>query len=204
LFYTGHAALGFAHSDARAALNRVLRTPLLDSRIVNRRGEVLKRPLEPLRWSVNNAANENEDYQFVLVTAEGAPVPPILCVLAGKPTLYVTEEAVFAGPAESVLEPGRENRIPAPAIERAAGVGFFHAMGLPLPSRVAERVRMVPLQVNIQCELKVPYLGSRTEECHVRITAEAPDGHKEVWTGMAWLCVNEAGTSKRRAEKDTI
>jgi hypothetical protein len=203
-YYSGNASINFHQSDARATLSRILRTPLLDSRIVNRNGESLSRPSEPLRWTISNAETEADDYRLTLVTAEGTPVPPILCVLPGKPTLYLTETSLFFGPPESVLEPGRENKIPAPAIERPAGVGFLQAIGLPLPPRVAERVRTVPLQVVIQCELKPTYPGSRTEDCVVCAAAEAIDGYREQWIGNGWMRICEGQSPKRVAEKSAI
>jgi hypothetical protein len=200
-FYSGNASLVLHHADARTAFGRVLRTPVLEGRIVNRQGQVLKRPAEPLRWAMAAAENENDDYKLTLVDAEAKPVGEVFCVLPGKPALYVTEEAVYAGPAETVLDPTRENRIPAPVIERAAGVSFLEALGLPLPARVSRRVRKVPIRITIHCELRMPYPGGRNEDCIFTVRAESPEGHKEFWNGNAWQRVAEP-VALRKAPKD--
>jgi len=204
-FYSGNATLLFHHPDARTTFGRVLRTPVLEDRLVNRQGQVLKRPPDPLRWSIADAENENDDYRLTLVTPEGQPIGEVYCALPGKPTLYVTEEAVYSGPTETVLEPGRENRIPAPAIERAAGVSFLQALGLPLPARVSNRVRKVPTSVVVQCELRAPYSNSRNEDCIFKVTAESAEGYKEYWNGGTWQRVSVVGGPRKGAkDKDEI
>ena len=111
---------------------------------------------------------------------------------------------MFSGPPESILEPGRENKIPAPVLERSVGVAFLHTMGLPLPPRVAERVQTLPLSVTIQCELTPNYPGSRTEDCVLRIFAEAPDGYREQWIGQKWRRETEGSGSRGSSENSKI
>ncbi|HWH69644.1 MAG TPA: DEAD/DEAH box helicase, partial [Candidatus Sulfotelmatobacter sp.] len=183
-------------------LGRLLRLRLLDSRVVNQEGQPLARPAEPLRWELTPAASPEEDYRLRLVQADGSPPPPILAVLPGNPALYLTEQAVFTGPNPQphVLQPTQENRIPAPAIERSAGVAFLQSLGVALPPRVRERVRTLPYQVTIQCALRPIYPGSTTEDCVVDVRAVAPDGHQQTWTGHHWM--NADGKPGRRRERE--
>src|SRR6266567_4157870 len=79
-FYYGTAMrLRYQDPDARSALGRVLRAPLLEGRIVDREGQPLARPAEPLRWELSPAVNENDDYRLRLVRPDGEPAPTVLC-----------------------------------------------------------------------------------------------------------------------------
>src|SRR5207237_1034561 len=160
---------------------------------------------EPLRGAATPAETEEEDYRLRLVQADGAPPPPVFCVIAGNPTLYLTANAVFTGPPpqEHVLDPLTENPIPAPAIERAAGVAFLQSLGLELPPRVRDRVRSLPLEVAIQCELRPVHLGSSTEECCITVVAEAPDGHQETWHNFGWTDSTPERTGKKNDRLET-
>ena len=66
------------------------------------------------------------------------------------------------------------------------GVAFLHSLGVELPARLRERVRIVPFQVAINCWLQPIWQGSEVEECVVEVAAEAEDGHQQTWTGHDW------------------
>src|SRR4029077_20079406 len=166
-----------------------LRIPSLENRVVSGDGQALARPGEPLKWELTPAINEQEDYRLRLVQADGGALPPILCIFPGSPSLYLTANAVFKGPnpQEQVLDPLQENRIPAPAIERASGLAFLNSFALDLPPGIRERARKLPFQVAISCALQPIYPGSESEDCIVNVVGEAPDGHQQTWTGYNWL-----------------
>jgi hypothetical protein len=205
-FYASSLQLRYFDDETLASIGRVIRAPLLESRIVNRDGQVLARPEEPLRWDLGLAESDEEDYRLRLVQADGTPPPPVYFVAPGTPPLYVTAKAIFSGPPpmDDVLDATRENRIPAPALERAEGVAFLQSLGLPMPPRVAQRIQRLPLQVAIHCELKPIYPDSRTEDCVVRVLAEASDGHQEQWTGDYWINPNSISPRRPRREEDQI
>jgi hypothetical protein len=195
--------LPYRDIETSRVLGRLLRIHQLDSRIVNREGQPLARPTEPLRWELTPATGEEDDYRLRLAQADGAPPPHILCILPTHPTLYLTANAVFAGPAphDRMLDPRQETRIPAPAIERANGVAFLRSLGAELPPRVRERVRTLPYQIVIQCDLRPSFRGSTTEDCLVSVVAEASDGHRQSWMGYNWLQeTSKGGRSERRGE----
>jgi hypothetical protein len=189
MFFSSSAHLRYSDSDSMNIIRRFVRIPSLESRIVNRDGQPLARPAESLKWELTPAANEREDYRLRLVQADGSALPPILCILPGSPSLYLTANAVFKGPnpQEQVLDPLEENRIPAPAIERASGLAFLQSLDLELPPRIRERVRSLPFHAVISCKLQPIYPGSESEDCLVNVVGEAPDGHQQVWTGYNWL-----------------
>jgi len=193
-------------SQTSRLLGRLLRTRQLDSRVVNWQGEPLARPAEPLRWELEPAAADNEDYRLRLVQADGKLAPPFLCILPGQPTIYLNQNVVFMGPwqDESVLDPHRENRIPAPALERPEGVAFLQSLAVELPGRIRERVRSLPFQVAIDCQLKRPYRESNMEECVVTVLAEAPDGHQQSWTGHNWTQSQRGRRSNSGSETITV
>jgi hypothetical protein len=205
-FYVGATQLRYFDFESRSALGRVLRTPLLESRIVDRAGVPLARPAEPLRWSLAPAASEEEDYRLRLTQANGEAAPHIYCHIPGSPTLYLTANAVFAGPPpqEHVLDPAKETSIPAPAIERSSGVAFLQALGLELPPRVRERVRTLPFEIAIHCRLQPTFHGSQAEDCVVKVAAEAADGYQQIWTGEGWVDSGDQRGAKKPRKDDVI
>jgi len=186
--YLGTTQLRYHEPDAVRVLGHLLRTRLLESRVLTLADTPLARPAEPLRWQLQPASSLQDDYGLRLVQADGTPPPPVLCTISGRPALYLTLNALFIGPApqSDVLSITRETRIPAPAIESAAGLTFLQGLGVELPPRIRERVRTLGFEVIIQCHLRPVYYGSRTEECAVKVAAAAPDGHQETWNGQSW------------------
>ena len=196
------SGLGLGYGDENASLwRRLLSLPQLESRIVTEDAQPLERRADPLRWELTPAADENDDYRLRLVDAQGAPAPPLVCALPGRPALYLAARALFKGPdlVAELLDLGtdREARIPAPALETGAGVALLRTLGLDLPARVRERVQSVPLSVTIVCSLRQLYPGSPSEECHFQIEAAAPDGHKEAFDGKQWNQSSPVRAAKR-------
>src|SRR5260370_31918887 len=161
-------------------MGRLPRLRARRTRTVSRARQTLVRPEQRLHWELSPVADEKDDYRLRLVGNGGAPAPPIFCTLSGRPTLYLTADAVFTGPNPQphVLDPAGENRIPAPALERAAGVAFLQSLNVELPERVRDRVRVLPYQVAITCRLQPIYPWSSAAECIFTVLAEAPDSHQ--------------------------
>jgi hypothetical protein len=204
LLYGTATELRYNDPNGMVVLGRLLRLPALDSRLVNSDGDLLCRTAEPLRWAMAAAENKSEDYRLRLVQADGTPAPPLLCALAGNPPLYVSRQAIFTGPPvrAELLDPTRENLIPAPALETVGGLRLLHSLRVDLPPRLRERVREVPLQVTLDCHLAPTYPGSKTEQCVVRAVAHSPDMvHEEVWNGQGWQAA-KAGPAGRGSRDD--
>ncbi len=196
---------GYNGSDP-GILRRILRSALLESRVVNREGRPLARSAEPLRWEMLPAASDEDDYRLRLVAPDGAPLEGICSIIEGHPTLYLTANAVFKGPllAGGHLDTKGESRIPAPVIESAEGVAFLQALRIELPPRVRARVRSLPLEIAIHCQLEHPDQARRTEECALHIQAQAPDGHAEYFDGARWVECTAPGALKRNGPATAI
>ncbi len=181
----------FHHKDPAAAkiLGRMLRNPLLAERIVNEEGLPFVREDEPLKWSLTPAEDETGDYGLHLTRADGSTPPPFLMILDGSPPLYVGGKAIFVGPPPHLqsLDPYRENKIPAPALETVAGVQFLEKLRLEPPPRLRERIQRLSMRVTITAELKLPYREARHEFCVMEVTASSADGNvQEKWGGYSW------------------
>jgi hypothetical protein len=196
--YRPAPCLDYDEPDVEALLSKLLRLRVLEGRICNPQGQPLRRATEPLRWELIPALSDEDDYRLRLVKPDGSPAPLIVAVLRGNPTLYLTPEVMFPGPdpAEGVLNPLAENCIPAPALEKSAGVALLDSLGLALPERLKHRVQKVPYEVAITCELKPTWFGAEEEDCHVQVLAEALDGCQKTWGGGGW--VDSKGKRGRR------
>jgi hypothetical protein len=203
-YYGNRLAMDYEDNEVRPVLGRLLRIPLLDSRILDSNGQPLARMAEPLRWEMTPASGEEDDYRFRLVQADGAPPPRCLCVFPGHPALYLTAHAIFAGPdaGSPVLEPEKENRIPAPAIEQASGVAFLKSLGMEPPPRLRDRIRIQPYQILIRCELKSFFPGR--EVCEVDVRAVSPDGSEQVWSGVHWHEITAQGNRPKQKDDGII
>ncbi len=194
--------LDYQDSSHATALGRLLRRDTLASRLVTESGQPLERPQERLRWEATEPAAADGDYRLRLVRADGSDVTGLRCVVPGRPTLYVTNRAVFAGPPSppGILDPAQPNLIPARALETADGLRVLQRLGVRLPSRLREKVREVPVTLHLRCELREPNAYSRSEYCCVRVEARAADGSLvEQWNGVAWFVPPEWKPPKVRA-----
>jgi len=187
--------LRYGLADAKRLLSRILRQPMLQSRIVTAEGATLARPQERLRLDLKSAQDENDDYVIRLVQDNGATLPRVLATLSGRPPLYLTPTAVFEGPPPHGLGEDTEIPIPAPAVESRAGLQFLSTLGVPLPPRVAERVRHVKLPVRLRINLQPIYEGSPTEEAVIKVEALFDHNRRELLGPSGWFDPDQARTT---------
>jgi hypothetical protein len=207
ILYGRRLPIQYTEPDLPGFLGRLLRAPGLEGRIVTAAGQPYRRAPEPLRWEVSSPADDTGDYRFRLLQADGQPLPPVLCVLDGHPPLYVTDDTFFAGPppVPDALDPNREIAIPAPALETSPGLGFLETLGVELPARIRDRIRRVPYEIAIRCELRPIYPGSPTENCLFQVCAEATDAsRREHWNGQHWALDNPKRAAKRAADSTIV
>jgi SNF2-related domain/Helicase conserved C-terminal domain len=174
----------YASFAASPALGSLLRVRLAPERVVTVDGQPLARPAEPLRLILRSPENNDDDYQLTLVTSDGSPPPKILCVLAGQPTLFLTERAIFTGPPIEMLDQATSKQIPAPALESPGGLRFLHSLGVPIPQHLSARVRTVPVRVKLLCRLH--RRGNGKEVISLQIVAKAPGMQSTRFTPGGW------------------
>ncbi len=192
------ATVGF-----RRDLGRILALPQLRNHVVTSTGSPLEFAEEALRWEMKPAQTEEDDYQIQLVRADGSPPPPVLAVLPGQPTLYLSNQVVYRGPKDAGLrgETPFSFQVPALALESPQGVSLLQHLGLELPERLERKIRRVPLQPVIRCELAPIYLGSKTEDCVFHVSAHGEDGTELSWGGVGWYPVTQPS---RKADKAIV
>jgi hypothetical protein len=201
----GKAVLEFYEESTQRTLSRLFRLPVVRARLVNQRGEVLQFVKEPLRWEATEPEDAHGDYVLRLTKADGSSPGRLLLVLGDRASLYVTETEVFPGPTNhaTVLDPRAENKIPAAAMESDAGMALLHMLGMPMPKRLARRVQVVPLRMELVCELKPTYPGAKTEHCSILPRALDESGAViETWNGNSW--VREDKTSATASKKNGV
>jgi len=190
---------GYTNAAARPGLNRLLRMPLALDRVVTSDGQPLARVAQPLRWNLRAPENGDGSYELALSTADGSPPPKILCVLDGRPTLYLTESGLFAGPPAPALDTELRKNIPAPALETPNGLRYLHAAGIALPKHLSKRIRTVPVGITISCALRPIYPGSQTEDIVLCVVANASGMKSERFTPMGWKVERKNGEGKNFA-----
>lgn len=198
--------LAYRDSLIMADLSRMFRTAGFEDLLVNPDGKPFARPDTALTWKLDSTEDANGDYTLRVAFPDGSPLPPLLCVLEGRPMMFVTRDAVYRGPIRhsEVIDASCPNVIPAAALESRTGAILLNALGLELPPRLRERVKTVPLQMVVSCILKAAPSG-KGEMCVVRITANAPDNEVvDVWNGSAWTQASEQPVSPAGKEESII
>jgi SNF2-related domain/Helicase conserved C-terminal domain len=182
--------LAYQDASTRRLLNRLFRLPAVQPYIVGADGEPLRRATEPLRWELDPAADEDDDYRLRLVLPDGRQAPKALAVLPGRPTLYLTSDTVWPCPPieDRAVDPAVMTSIPAPAMETPDGLRFLQHHGIALPERLAARTRVVALQPVIRGELRAIAYGNDTEYAVLDVLGVTTDGvYQERWNGTGWI-----------------
>ncbi|MCL5097709.1 MAG: DEAD/DEAH box helicase [Candidatus Omnitrophica bacterium] len=207
-FLYGHPMeLAFHDLEGLRVIGRLLRHQYLADQVVTEEGRPFARAQEPLRWALASDAQDNHDYCLRLAQADGAAPPPLLFTIDGSPPLYVTRDTVFAGPPllSQVLDCANDNSIPGPALESVSGVQFLDRLGIELPARIRDRVKRVPMRVDIHVKLDTSYGNNRYEYCCIQVSAESADGSlKKEWNGFQWTKINNFWKSDDVPERDNV
>ncbi|HYG23817.1 MAG TPA: DEAD/DEAH box helicase [Verrucomicrobiae bacterium] len=204
LFYEHWWNLEYGNDSAEATLNRLLRMPLPAGIVVTSAGKPLERVADPLRLELRPPTDTGRTYEMALTTADGSPVPPVLCKLSGTPTLYLTAERLFQGPSAEVMETETRVPIPVEALESVNGLRFLHQTGVPLPSHLQQRVRTVPAVVSISCNIRPRYGGASTEDVVINVDASAPGIPRETFTPAGWEVEKSNRAPRSKASNDEL
>jgi SNF2-related domain/Helicase conserved C-terminal domain/SWIM zinc finger len=207
--YDSFTACHFSYERKETAkmLSQALRLPALADRILTAEERPLARPAEALRYQLQPARDESDDYALNLLLADGSPAPPVLLVVPGQPALYLTATALYPGPVPHGFGVREPLRIPAPALEGAQGVNFLQSLQVDLPPRLAKRVRRVEAVVTVSAGLKPTYLGSRTEAAFLQVTSRVEGGKEETCGSAGWFNPAEyapPGGGKKKADPNGL
>ncbi|HEX5220644.1 MAG TPA: DEAD/DEAH box helicase [Verrucomicrobiae bacterium] len=182
-------SLDYTDQWTEQQLSRWLRLPLLRPLLVNEQGEPLVFHDSPVRWNVTQPEDDDGDYTFSLVQANGEPLPDVWLVTNSRPAYYLTSLGVFTGPPPDLLVTSLNNTtlIPAKAFESAGGLRLLERLHVEPPPRLAARLRTVKLHPGVRAEVKVPWAGTDTEYCYVDVYGASDDGEwVEYWMVNDW------------------
>jgi SNF2 family DNA or RNA helicase len=200
----GRGTLRYMDDYAKDILNTLLRMPELADRIFNENRHPLVFAAEPLAWKMDEQSEgEDPHYSLQLLKSDGQPAPAFRLVLKGKPTLYLTRDAVYPGPfpLNQQLRLDMPNRIPAPALEDETGIHFLLKLGMALPKRLRDRVHHTTMTVVVDCEIDLFNDYVKSEFIAIDVTAESDDGRKrECYNARSW----EAATGNGRKKSDAV
>lgn len=153
-------------------------------------GDPLEQVPSPLQWQLEEpTAATDGSYRLNLVDAEGRPAPPALAIVPGEPCFYVTPAAVYTvGSWPRAAEPlPLPAIIPARALESAEGLAVLRRLALPLPGRLARRVRQLRRKVEVEAKVVRPhYAASEYVWLRARATPALPERGALQWVGDGW------------------
>lgn len=173
----------------RRILNGLFSQPDLAPFLVSREGSAYRYGGR-LAWECRND-EDGSRYLIRLATPDGA-APAHLMHLPGARPLYLSADAVFDGPPSGNFTVGDhyEHVLPASVIESRAGIELLHRLGVPAPAHLQSRVRTVPMQVELLCELETKGFKHPHEELSVLARAVG-DGRVEVLQRDQWVVESE-------------
>lgn len=187
-------------SGAEAGL--VFRIPGIADRVVTRSGQPLPRPSESLKYALEEPEPSEENYVLRLVRQNGRPAPSLDAVIPGEPVFYLTSEGLFEGPPPHAFDPANPLAIPAAALESRSGVKFLQSLNLPLPQRIAERIRQVPVQIILSCHVQSPPQG--TDSVALQLTCKQQGNPDAVCSPYGWMVPGAEGGSAEGAVPDEV
>ncbi len=178
-------------ADQAAALNRILHTPDLGSRLVNLDNREVKLDERPVSWVCEQSPVAEEDaFYLQLISAEGEPIPHTVRLLPGLTSLYLGDETAFPGPLfwgeGTEIQPRYE--IPASVVLSEAGVAFLAGIGAQLPKPLRERIREERMQARMKMRLTQKLTGSESENLIVEVDAvDSDETRREVLEKEGWI-----------------
>jgi len=152
-------------------------------------------PLEvvsaPLLWQLDPPPGEGGgSYRLSLANAQGESIPAPVALLPGTPRWYVTESVVYRvnywpfSEGETKLP----MMIPAAALESSEGLNVLGRLAVPVPPKLASRVRIIQPAVAVQGRLHRPK-GATSDylRIHARSVYRGGKGSAAQWSGDAWV-----------------
>ncbi len=155
--------------------------------------EPFVRPEGELRWRCGTDS-ESGAWAMELLMPDGEPVPHSLRLLEGARPLYLSDETVFAGPANWLegtdILPRYE--LPNDVIETATGVSFLMRLGAEIDPELAGRVDDAVMGVTLDARLSRGLTAAESE--HLLLSVEASDAEgsrRERLVRDEWVVIDE-------------
>jgi hypothetical protein len=153
-------------------------------------GAPLVRVAAPLQWRLDEpAGGEGGSYGLQLLDGEGQPPPRAVAVVPGEPCFYVTPSALYtvAGWPRTSEPLALPALIPARALESAEGLAALRQLDLPVPGRLAPRIRRLRRTVKVEAKVVRPrFTASEYVQLRARAVPALPQRGALHWTGEDW------------------
>ena len=183
-------------------LNELFRRQALCSRLVDLDGKPFDQNGGELRWScVPDELASTASWRLNLLMIDGEVVPHALRLLRGAKDLYLSDEAVFPGPAAwcEGTEVLPSYSIPAEVIESVTGVEFLLRSGSEIAAELAERIDDSLMSVTLSASIIHGLSGADSEHLLVKVEASDEEGvHREVLEREGWRVVEDASRQDGR------
>ena len=204
--------LDIRDGPTRRWLGSLIRPASGFSRVLTAQKVPWLRETEPLKWDFSEAPGNavipgDLNYRLRLLQADGTPCPKLWAILEGRPTLYLTDDALYPGPIwpVGILPYQAEHLIPAAVTETAPGLQLLRRLGVTLNEKLAQRVVHLPVEVEISAEIQAVNAYTKSEDCVITVRARSQDGSvQEVWNGAFWQDTRPANpwSKPRPVEKE--
>jgi superfamily II DNA or RNA helicase len=182
---------------------------VFDLHVVGATGQPLERMAPALRWTLDEPAGGDGggSYNLQLLDNEGQAAPPPLAIVPGRPCSYITRTAVYTvaswpRQSEPLVLPAI---IPARALESAEGLAVLRRLELPVPARLAPRIRRLRRTVEVEGKVVRPDF-SASDYAHLRARAvpALPARGPLQWSGEGWHEVPRSGRKAPEPSRDAL
>ena len=179
--------LKYTLSSIHKLLSGLFQHATLEASLISPSGKPFRHHPTGMQWHLETVKGDpNNDYQLKLTAQDGQVLGSPFLFIEGAPSFALTAEEVIKIPTLPSTDLKRLTNnpvLPAEAVESPEGIRFFDQLKAELPKRLTKRIKRVPLQIRVQCEIKNIY----KEECLISIQSILPSGKiAGDWTGDEW------------------
>ena len=186
-------------------LNEQFRRENLVSKLVDLDGNPFDRNGGELRWScVPDEGAATTAWRLDLLMMDGEVIPHSLRLLRGAKNLYLSDEAVFPGPAAwcEGTEVLPSYSIPAEVIESATGVEFLLRSGSEIAAELAERIDDSMMSVTLNASIVHGLSGAESEHLLLKVEAsDADESRHEILEREGWRVVEDGARADGRISR---
>lgn len=166
-------------------LRNILLHPAARDKVIGKTGAKFEWVEEPLEWVVEKADNEPEagvpegHYSVHLAWPSGRPVPEWSKFIPGQPTLYLSQDAIAAGPnpALDVFQINNRTILPGEWIERKQTLKALSQFGVKMPEELIPQSQHQLKEIRPVLHFRARIDGDMESEevCRIEVKAVTPD-----------------------------